>query len=185
MAAVENEQHTSSLYKFKLNRAPGRWQYKTSPKPKVTIRKQNGDEQQQQSPTQSSNSIYDNTSPNGLLLSNDIPNNNIINSRSDDIDLDSSGSVNGDVLNQDANTLDNIIESKKLPAETLNVEISTPVDFKDTYYEIATIKTPYTFQVILKKYLHIYFYQYLNDNINTICIRKKKQILQYIQYIYN
>jgi hypothetical protein len=27
------------------------------------------------------------------------------------------------------------------------VEISTPADFSDTYYEIATIKSPYTFQV--------------------------------------
>jgi len=32
-------------------------------------------------------------------------------------------------------------------AETIKVEISTPADFKDTYYEIATIKSPYTFQV--------------------------------------
>ncbi|XP_049836403.1 mucin-5AC isoform X2 [Schistocerca gregaria] len=32
-------------------------------------------------------------------------------------------------------------------AETIKVEISTPADFKDVYYEIATIKSPYTFQV--------------------------------------
>lgn len=31
--------------------------------------------------------------------------------------------------------------------ETIKVQISTPVDFKDTYYEIATIRSPYTFQV--------------------------------------
>lgn len=63
-------------------------------------------------------------------------------------DLDSSGSVNGDVLN-DAETLDNAIVNKKLPMETLKVEISTPADFKDTYYEIATIKSPYTYHVSL------------------------------------
>lgn len=33
------------------------------------------------------------------------------------------------------------------PLETVKVEISTPADFKNTYYEIATIKSPYTFQV--------------------------------------
>jgi len=40
--------------------------------------------------------------------------------------------------------------------ETLNVEISTPANFKDTYYEIATIKTPYAFQAgVLKKTRYI------------------------------
>ncbi|KAF9409322.1 hypothetical protein HW555_011266 [Spodoptera exigua] len=80
---------TTSVYKFKLNRAPGsgRWQYKTSPKPK---------------------------SGPGTLLEND--------------------------------TEDNSIE-KPPPVETLKVEISTPADFRDVYYEIATIKSPYTFQV--------------------------------------
>lgn len=126
---VDQEQQTSSLYKFKLNRTPGRWQYKTSPKPRVTIRKQNSEDLQVPQSTPS----YENE--------NDIPI-----SRSDDIDLDSSSSINGDVLN-DEETLDNGIEHRKLPVETLKVEISTPADFKDTYYEIATIKSPYTFQV--------------------------------------
>ncbi|KAJ6646634.1 hypothetical protein Bhyg_01847 [Pseudolycoriella hygida] len=129
---VDQEQQTSSLYKFKLNRTPGRWQYKTSPKPRVTIRKQNSEDLQV---VQSTTPNYE--SPN----ENDIPI-----SRSDDIDLDSSSSINGDVLN-DEETLDNGIEHRKPPVETLKVEISTPADFKDTYYEIATIKSPYTFQV--------------------------------------
>lgn len=34
-----------------------------------------------------------------------------------------------------------------LPVETINVEISTPADFNDIYFEIATIKSPYEFQV--------------------------------------
>lgn len=33
-------------------------------------------------------------------------------------------------------------------ASTLKIQISTPADFSDVYYEIATIKSPYTFQVI-------------------------------------
>lgn len=67
-----------------------------------------------------------------------------------DVDLDGSGSVNGDILD-DAETGagDNKLE-RKLPIETIRVEISTPADFSDTYYEIATIKSPYTFQVGLK-----------------------------------
>lgn len=130
-SAVEQDHQTSSLYKFKLNRAPGRWQYKTSPKPRVTIRKQNSDDLQIASPTPS----YEQTHDNDIQIA-----------RSDDIDLDSSSSVNGDVLN-DEETLENAIENKKLPIETLKVEISTPANFKDTYYEIATIKSPYTFQV--------------------------------------
>lgn len=61
-----------------------------------------------------------------------------------DADLDQSGSVNGNVLNDAEN--DNQLE-RRYPVETIKVEISTPVDFKDTYYEIATIKSPYSFQV--------------------------------------
>lgn len=43
-SSVEQQAATTSLYKFKLNRSPGRWQYKTTPKPRVTIRKQNEEE---------------------------------------------------------------------------------------------------------------------------------------------
>ena len=34
-------------------------------------------------------------------------------------------------------------------AQTIKVEISTPADFSDVYFEIATIKSPYTFQASL------------------------------------
>lgn len=127
-----DQYQTSSLYKFKLNRAPGRWQYKTSPKPRVTIRKQISDDLQPISSTPN----YEQPESNDIQQI----------ARSDDIDLDPSGSVNGDVLNDEVAS-DNGIENRKPPVETLKVEISTPVDFKDTYYEIATIKSPYTFQV--------------------------------------
>ena len=152
--SVDSDHQTSSLYKFKLNRAPGRWQYKTSPKPRVTIRKQSSDDLQVASPTPS----YDVThSDNDISIA-----------RSDDIDLDSSGSVNGDVLGDD-DTLENAIENKKLPIETLKVEISTPADFKDTYYEIATIKSPYTFQVIKIRLHEGFVLTYIN--LETVCIK--------------
>ncbi|XP_055379873.1 uncharacterized protein LOC129611001 [Condylostylus longicornis] len=134
-SAVEpSQQESTSLYKFKLNRSPGRWQYKTSPKPRVAIRKSNLDD-----PVENNG--------NTEVLSNDIPIGNA-NTRNDDTDLDSSGSINSGVLNDlDKNEKSDGKREKKLLIETLNVEISTPVNFKDTYYEIATIKTPFTFQV--------------------------------------
>lgn len=136
------ESTTSSFYKFKLNRQPGRWQYKTSPKPKVTIRKQISEDSHVEAVTpayQVDDSHINAESPDTSAAP-------IADARAGaEPDLDSSGSVNGDVLN-DAE-LDNAINSKKLPIETLKVEISTPTDFKDTYYEIATIKSPYTYQV--------------------------------------
>lgn len=148
----QSDASTSSLYKFKLNRQPGRWQYKTSPKPRVTIRKQSSDDVHPHVETVTS--VHE-ASPDGddaidgqthgdlQIVSASSP----ADSRSDsDTDLDSSGSIIGDVLD-DSDTLDNTIASKKLPIETLKVEISTPADFKDTYYEIATIKSPYTYQV--------------------------------------
>lgn len=126
---------STSIYKFKLNRAPGsgRWQYKTSPKPKVTIRKMNGDEEQQTTPNP--NPLLDDPQSNDLSLQ----------ARSDN-DLELSGSQSGPGTLLDNDTDDNSIE-KPPPVETLKVEISTPADFSDVYYEIATIKSPYTFQV--------------------------------------
>lgn len=62
--------------------------------------------------------------------------------RSDDPDQEPTGSdVGVTSVNDDAS------EEEVPVAETIKVEISTPADFKDTYYEIATIKSPYTFQV--------------------------------------
>lgn len=42
-SSVSNEAATTSLYKFKLSRPQGRWQYKTTPKPRVAIRRQDED----------------------------------------------------------------------------------------------------------------------------------------------
>ncbi|XP_047546120.1 uncharacterized protein LOC125078018 isoform X1 [Vanessa atalanta] len=126
---------SSSVYKFKLNRSQssGRWQYKTSPKPKVTIRKMNGDDEPQTTP--SLNPLLDDPQSNDLSPQ----------ARSDN-DLELSGSQSGPGTLLDNDTEDNSIE-KPPPVETLKVEISTPADFRDVYYEIATLKSPYTFQV--------------------------------------
>ena len=123
-----------------MNRTPGRWQYKTTPKPRVTIRKHAGSNNEI---TKDSLEQLAATPPTDGAVGNDI-----VQSRVDlDVDLDGSGSVNGDVLDDEVTGAgDNKLE-RKLPIETIKVEISTPADFSDTYYEIATIKSPYTFQV--------------------------------------
>lgn len=145
----QTEPQTSSLYKFKLNRQPGRWQYKTSPKPRVTIRKQVNDEAAL-AVTPSHEALQEQQSNPDDAQTNVAAAAPAADARVDETDLDSSSSVNGDVLN-DSDTLDNAIENKKVLIETLKVEISTPADFKDTYYEIATIKSPYTYQVSFER----------------------------------
>lgn len=129
-----------------MNRTPGRWQYKTTPKPRVTIRKNSGDE---------TLSVASSTPLSEIgLQNNEVPGN----LRPEDIDLESSSSINGNILNDVEGSEGNGIEKdKKLPVETLKVEISTPAEFKDTYYEIATIKSPYTFQVRNLDILYIFF----------------------------
>ncbi|KAI4462449.1 hypothetical protein MML48_4g00018608 [Holotrichia oblita] len=130
---AESNLGSTSLYKFKLNRSPGRWQYKTTPKPRITIRKQ-GEDDQNEDKSQNPDS-----SPVG---SNDVV---TPQARSDDteglVGSESIATIVDDDITSE-NKLDNAF-----PLETIKVEISTPPDFKDIYYEIATIKSPYTFQV--------------------------------------
>jgi hypothetical protein len=133
---VDTASASTSLYKFKLARPPGRWQYKTTPKPRVNIRKQNEDEA----------ALYDNMT----LTTTQQPQPQFnpaaseLKARSDDPDQEPTGSDVGvtSVKSDDS-------EQPPPVAETIKIEISTPADFKDTYYEIATIKSPYTFQVTL------------------------------------
>ncbi|KAF5270885.1 hypothetical protein FQR65_LT05402 [Abscondita terminalis] len=122
---------SSSVYKFKLNRAPGRWQYKTTARPKVTIRKQGDDDSFNTTNSYSDvNGIHDYVTPL---------------SKMDDVEgLVGSESV-ASIIDDESSTENKIDNTQHL--ETLKVEISTPPDFKDTYYEIATIKSPYTFQI--------------------------------------
>ncbi|KRT83913.1 hypothetical protein AMK59_4366 [Oryctes borbonicus] len=125
---VDSNGASTSLYKFKLNRSPGRWQYKTTPKPRISIRKQ-GDEDQPGDVQQDSGS-------------NDVV---TPQARSDENE-GLVGSESIATIVDDESTTDNKLDNA-FPLETIKVEISTPPDFKDIYYEIATIKSPYTFQV--------------------------------------
>lgn len=133
----ENLEQISSLGQntLKLNRRPGRWQYKSAPKPKVNIRK----------------ATSSNTTRNATAT--DILNETVL--ESDDKyqiqkpnnlgrDLEAVGSQNTVVADNDELKPKNFVR-------TLNVEISTPSNFDDTYYEIATIKSPFVFQAGLVK----------------------------------
>ena len=111
--SVNNEASTS-LYKFKLARPQGRWQYKTTPKPRVAIRRQDEDVIQS-SPTLSE----------------------LEHSEQQVEPSDSQASPTA---------------TPSLSLQTIKVEISTPANFSNAYYEIATIKSPYTFQVIILFY---------------------------------
>lgn len=78
--------------------------------------------------------------------------------RSDDVDgLVGSESV-ASIIDDESSTENKI--DNPYPLETIKVEISTPPDFKDTYYEIATIKSPYTFQV--KNLMRSFFISVIN-----------------------
>jgi len=117
-------------FKSKLVRPTGRWEYKTSPKPRVTIRRID----------ENRHGAQDNaTTP----LTPHFPD---VQVDSGDQALAGSGLLpalqhddDNDVVVQDVSPTAN--------AETIRVEISTPAEFKDVYYEIATIKSPYSFQV--------------------------------------
>ncbi|KAJ9582003.1 hypothetical protein L9F63_003693, partial [Diploptera punctata] len=132
-SSADNSASSTSLYKFKLARPPGRWQYKTTPKPRVNIRKQAEDDLPFDNITLTSTSTTQQPHPQY---------NPEIRSRSDDTDQELTGSETGvaSVNEEDP-------EEATPVGETLKVEISTPADFRDTYYEIATIRSPYTFQV--------------------------------------
>jgi len=118
---AQSEPASTSLYKFKLQRPTGRWQYKTTAKPRVTIRRSDGE--------------LEATTPQGAEARVDQPQQG---------DQEQQGSDLTDARDQD-----NLVTATEttLPLETIKVDISTPADFKNTYYEIATIKSPYTFQV--------------------------------------
>ncbi|KAJ3658509.1 hypothetical protein Zmor_010244 [Zophobas morio] len=136
-STVDQSSGSTSLYKFKLNRSPGRWQYKTTPKPRVTIRKQNDDEESGNETLGTTPTTLQDVSP----ALNDVV---TPQARADDVDgLEGSESIASII--DDQSSTENKLDTP-FPLETLKVEISTPPDFKDIYYEIATIKSPYTFQ---------------------------------------
>ncbi|KAH8261585.1 hypothetical protein KR044_011880, partial [Drosophila immigrans] len=121
---------------LKLNRRPGRWQYKSAPKPKVNIRKTSNSTNNNKNAT-STDSINE-----AILESDDKFATQKVNNLGRD--LEAVGSQNSVVADNDELKPKNFVR-------TLNVEISTPSNFVDTYYEIATIKSPFVFQAGLVK----------------------------------
>ncbi|XP_017884119.1 mediator of DNA damage checkpoint protein 1 [Ceratina calcarata] len=141
--------------KLKLPRTQGRWSYKTTPKPRIAIRKQVDVEEEQRSTletgtTESSINLDDGkttassvststtatTATTGQAAQRKIQE-GVIDDELDPSESEDVASVS--VQDQHAEQI--------LPVETLNVEISTAADSSDVYFEIATIKSPYTFQV--------------------------------------
>lgn len=116
-------------FKSKLIRPTGRWEYKTSPKPRVTIRRIDENRHGQENATTPLTPHF----PDVQVDSGDqaLAGSGLLPALQHDDD--------NDVLIQEVNPT--------ASAETIRVEISTPAEFKDIYYEIATIKSPYSFQV--------------------------------------
>ncbi|XP_052128638.1 mucin-5AC-like [Frankliniella occidentalis] len=142
-AVDQGSSPSTSLYKFKLSRPNGRWQYKTTPKPRINIRRQDGDGvtpapqslPQQEIGTSFSTSVSSSSSsPNAV--------------NPEQGDIEPAASSDPDAPEQDAAAEDAVDPQPAQPQqETIKVSISTPADFRDTYYEVATIRSPYTFQV--------------------------------------
>lgn len=112
----------------------------------MTIRKQNVDEP----PNTNNNETLGVTAPSSSSkeVSQALINEVVTpQARSDDVDsLEGSESI-ASIIDDESST-ENKVDTPAFPIETIKVEISTPPDFTDVYYEIATIKSPYTFQVI-------------------------------------
>lgn len=133
-ASQQSDENATNLGQntLKLNRRPGRWQYKSSPKPKVNIRKATAN---------TTRNVLSTEAFNETTLEMD-EKNQIQKAINLGRDLDAVGSQNTLIA-------DDEIKAKNF-VQTLNVEISTPSNFEDIYYEIATIKSPFIFQVNIK-----------------------------------
>lgn len=117
---MDTSSSSTSLYKFKLQRPSGRWSYKTTPKPRVTIRRQDTDQNEVTTPGSPQYNPDEEVSANR---------------REDNEEYDENSSERAAKA------------EPTVTASTIKVQISTPADFSDVYYEIATIRSPYTFQV--------------------------------------
>ncbi|XP_029155904.1 flocculation protein FLO11 isoform X2 [Nylanderia fulva] len=144
--------------KVKLPRTQGRWSYKTTPKPRIMIRKQADDEDLRTSTTTEPNTsesfvvIADEQSKTTATTSNAAISSGGINvaQRKElsfvEDELDPSESEDVASVSVQLDQQQHVAE-QILPMETLNVEISTAADLDNVYFEIATIKSPYSFQV--------------------------------------
>ncbi|XP_065335533.1 myb-like protein U isoform X2 [Cloeon dipterum] len=135
------------LNKFKLNRPAGRWQYKTTAKPRVPIRPQVASPVKTSAEHNAEQSFEESDNVNGLgashaALTSPTPGNGVAASHGED-----SGATEASPELQAEGAEEHHVHEPAPAQETIRVEISTPADFSDVYYEIATIKSPYTFQV--------------------------------------
>lgn len=141
--------------KAKLPRTQGRWSYKTTPKPRINIRKTAGDDesvkqpQVQVSPEQIPTSIAPIVTVQGPQGETEVV---TVQRKEGDFDGELEEGESEDNVSvhqhQQQDGDEPVQPSQKiLPIETINVEISTPADFNDIYFEIATMKSPYEFQV--------------------------------------
>lgn len=152
--------------KIKLPRTQGRWSYKTTPKPRIAIRKQAEDDERlpltpESSPlrTNDASTPLTNGGSEERSLSTPPSSQRKIQEGSFDDELDPSETEEVSVVQEQQQQQSaqqqpqQQLAEQILPVETLNVEISTPADFDDIYFEIATIKSPYAFQVNLNPQL--------------------------------
>lgn len=151
--------------KVKLPRTQGRWSYKTTPKPRVVIRKhvEEGDTRatlnDDTSTTESSAVTVDDgrataTTVGVALAAGGGGNGAVPNAQRKELtlaeyELDPSESEDVATISvQDQQQQQQHAAAEQIvPVETLNVEISTAADLDNVYFEIATIKSPYSFQV--------------------------------------
>ncbi|KAK0084306.1 hypothetical protein PV325_007301 [Microctonus aethiopoides] len=135
-----------SVAKLKLPRTQGRWSYKTTPKPRIAIRKQVDDDERVSTPESSTIS-----EPTIISVAEDkVPLSSpptiqkkiqeVAVTPDDELDPSETEEVSSTSIQSDQS-------EPILPVETLNIEISTALDQNDVYFEIATIKSPYAFQV--------------------------------------
>lgn len=144
-----------------MPRTQGRWSYKTTPKPRVMIRKQVDEEELLRRNFEAISTEAITTEP--LLIQVDeaktVANTTttigttlpagIVNVQRKEIflteeELDPSESE--DFTSVSVQEQQHVAE-QIIPVETLNVEISTAANLDNIYFEIATIKSPYSFQV--------------------------------------
>ncbi|XP_047355802.1 mucin-17 isoform X2 [Vespa velutina] len=147
---------TSPLPKLKLPRTQGRWSYKTTPKPRITIRKQVDEDDPrvstetvitEQASTPGDDKASSTTSV-GVITTTTTATTSNGQRKAPEMSLSNEEldpSESEDVPH--VSVQDQIHADQTLPIETLNVEISTAANLNDVYFEIATIKSPYTFQV--------------------------------------
>lgn len=144
---TESNTPLNPIPKMKLPRTQGRWSYKTTPKPRIAIRKQSDDEEKVVLATNMStpptNEVVSSFANDEKLLSSPPAQNKIQESLTSNEELDSSETEEVSRTSVQNDEQADLI----LPVDTINVQISTPADFNDVYFEIATIKSPYAFQV--------------------------------------